>query len=64
MIAEFRSRGTAIATGKPYDQTYISIVHTRDGRITRYVDFWNPLVAIEALATDDQRGDMIKAFTN
>ena len=50
-IAEFRSTGRAVVTGKPYEQTCISVVHTDDtGRITRYVDYWNPLVAIEALA--------------
>jgi ketosteroid isomerase-like protein len=49
-VAEFRSTGRAVATGKPYEQTCISVVHTDDtGRITRYVDYWNPLVAIEAL---------------
>jgi uncharacterized protein len=49
-IAEFRSIGRAVATGKPYEQTCISVVHTDGaGRITRYVDYWNPLVAIEAL---------------
>ncbi|MEU4560521.1 nuclear transport factor 2 family protein [Actinoplanes sp. NPDC023936] len=49
-IAEFRSTGRAVPTGKPYEQTCISVVHTDEaGRITRYVDYWNPLVAIEAL---------------
>lgn len=50
-VAEFRSTGRAVATGKPYEQTCISVVHTDEaGRITRYVDYWNPLVAIEALS--------------
>jgi len=49
-IAEFESTGRAVATGKPYEQTCISVVYTDDqGKITRYVDFWNPLVAMEAL---------------
>ncbi|WNG17794.1 nuclear transport factor 2 family protein [Cystobacter fuscus] len=52
-VAEFRSVGRAIPTGKPYEQTCISVVHTDDeGRITRYVDYWNPLVAMEALTPD------------
>ncbi len=51
VIAEFRSVGHAVPTGKPYEQTCISVVHTDDeARITRYVDYWNPLVAIEALS--------------
>ena len=49
-IAEFGLSGRAVATGKPYEQTCISVVYTdHDGRITRYLDYWNPLVAMEAL---------------
>lgn len=50
VIAEFRSKGSAIPTSKPYEQTCISVVRTNDeALITHYVDYWNPLVAIEAL---------------
>ena len=50
VIAEFRSTGTARPTGKPYEQTCISVVRTNDdGLIIHYLDYWNPLVAIEAL---------------
>lgn len=50
VIAEFTSDGYAIATGKPYIQKYISVVTTDEaGKIIRYVDFWNPLVALEAI---------------
>lgn len=54
VIAEFRSTGTARPTGKPYEQTRISVVRTDDdARITHYLDYWNPLVAIEALTPHD-----------
>jgi len=54
VIAEFRSTGTARPTGKPYEQTCISVVRTDDeGLITHYLDYWNPLVAIEALTPAD-----------
>lgn len=50
VVAEFRSTGTARATGKPYEQTCVSVVRTDDDAlITHYLDYWNPLVAIEAL---------------
>jgi len=50
VIAEFRSTGTALPTGKPYEQTCISVVRTNgDALITHYLEYWNPLVAIEAL---------------
>lgn len=50
VIAEFTSDGHAVSTGKPYIQKYISVVTTDDeGKIIRYVDFWNPMVALEAI---------------
>lgn len=50
IIAEFTSDGYALSTGKPYIQKYISVVTTDDeGKIIRYVDFWNPMVALEAI---------------
>lgn len=36
--------GHVIETGLPYRQSYISVIETRDGRIVRYKDYWNPLV--------------------
>ncbi|MDX3659716.1 nuclear transport factor 2 family protein [Streptomyces sp. ID05-26A] len=54
-IAEFRTTGTALPTGKPYDQTCISVLRTNEeGLITQYLDYWNPLVAIEALDNDGE----------
>jgi uncharacterized protein len=58
VIAEFHSTGTARPTGKPYEQTCISVVWTNDDAlITHYLDYWNPLVAIEALTPDDAPSD-------
>lgn len=48
-IVEFAVEGTAVPTGKPYNQRYISVIEHTDGKITRYVDYWNPLVVQEAL---------------
>jgi ketosteroid isomerase-like protein len=54
-VAEFRSKGTALPTGKPYEQECISVVRTDDqGLITHYRDYWNPLIAIEALTPSDE----------
>ena len=49
VIIEFSCDGSGIATGLPYDQDYISVVTLRDGRISHYRDYWNPLVALSAL---------------
>ena len=48
-FAEFAVEGTAVPTGKPYNQRYISVIEHRDGMITRYVDYWNPQIVAEAL---------------
>jgi uncharacterized protein len=58
VIVEFRSTGTARPTGKPYEQTCISVVRTDEkALITHYLDYWNPLVAIEALTPNDVPSD-------
>lgn len=48
-VLEFDCRGRAAATGRPYDQRYVSVITVRDGRITRYRDYWNPLVVLRSL---------------
>ncbi len=59
VVAEFRSVGTAVPTGKPYEQTCVSIVRTNDDAlITHYLDYWNPLVAIEALTPPNAPSDL------
>ncbi|CAM5660384.1 nuclear transport factor 2 family protein [Streptomyces atroolivaceus] len=64
VIAEFRSTGTALPTGKPYEQTCISVVRTNDDAlITHYLDYWNPLVAIEALTPNDVLSDPDRSVT-
>jgi ketosteroid isomerase-like protein len=50
VIAEFESDGVALSTNNRYEQKYISVVTVDDsGKIKRYVDFWNPIAAMEAL---------------
>lgn len=52
-ILEFACEGRAIATGRPYNQSYIAVVETRGGKLTLYRDYWNPMVALEAMGTMD-----------
>ena len=52
--------GTVVASGKPYDQTYTSARFVcRDGKISHYQEFWNPIVVLEALGGQDA---MLAAF--
>ena len=46
---EFSCKGHSPQTGARYDQDYVSILELRDGRIARYRDYWNPLVALSAI---------------
>lgn len=45
---EMAVKGRVLETDAPYEQKYVSIIETRDGRITLYREYWNPLVSMDA----------------
>ncbi|MFI6149804.1 nuclear transport factor 2 family protein [Streptomyces sp. NPDC051109] len=45
IVVEMRGVGRVVATGSPFDMTYIAVVTVRDGRFASYRDYWNPLAA-------------------
>ncbi|MCQ9129222.1 nuclear transport factor 2 family protein [Streptomyces hilarionis] len=45
IVAEMRGVGRVVRTGGTFDMTYIAVVSVRNGRITSYRDYWNPLAA-------------------
>nr|WP_154984166.1 nuclear transport factor 2 family protein [Paenibacillus xylanexedens] len=47
-VAEFTCEGVFLSTGKPYNQTYISVVSYDYDKITHYRDYWNPLIVMES----------------
>jgi ketosteroid isomerase-like protein len=47
LVVEMRAVGRVVHTGAPYDMTYIAVVTFRDGLITGYRDYWNPLAVQE-----------------
>jgi ketosteroid isomerase-like protein len=49
VIVEFEVAGVVVRTGKPYRMRYIAVVTARDGEISHYRDYWNPLAAAEIL---------------
>jgi ketosteroid isomerase-like protein len=51
VVVEMRGVGRLVETGAPFDMTYIAVVTVRDGHITSYRDYWNPLAVLE-LGTD------------
>jgi len=48
-VVEFAAAGTVVASGKPYEMRYISVVTVRDGTITRYRDYWSPAAAADIM---------------
>ncbi len=46
-VLEFSCKGAG-EVGR-YDQNYISVIEVKNGRITRYRDYWNPLVLLNAV---------------
>lgn len=48
-IVEFSAEGIAVATGNSFVMPYVGIIEHHAGKITRYVDYWNPLVAVVAM---------------
>lgn len=52
-ILEFEITGTGVATGLPYDQRYICVFKTRDGRIVHFKDYWNPLTLLSAVGGEE-----------
>lgn len=48
-IVEVEGFGVGIPTGEPYEQRYVCVITTRNGRIVHYKDYWNPVVFLRAL---------------
>lgn len=49
IVAEFAAAGVVVATGRQYELRYVAVLTVRDGLITRYRDYWNPLASPEPL---------------
>ncbi|WP_442875910.1 nuclear transport factor 2 family protein [Amycolatopsis sp. NBC_01488] len=49
VVAEFTVAGIVVASGKPYELSYIAVITVEDGEIRHYRDYWSPLAAAEIL---------------
>ncbi|MEU9182916.1 nuclear transport factor 2 family protein [Streptomyces sp. NPDC048550] len=47
IVVEMRGVGRVVATGSPFDMTYIAVVTVQNGQFTSYRDYWNPLAVQE-----------------
>ena len=59
VVLEFGCEGCGRQTGLPYDQRYVSVITLRDGHISHYRDYWNPLVVLRAMGGEQA---VVKAF--
>jgi ketosteroid isomerase-like protein len=49
-IAEWSVSGVVIGNGNPYEMSYATFVTFRDGLITNYREYWNPLAFQKAMS--------------
>jgi ketosteroid isomerase-like protein len=61
VVMESRIEGRAVATKNPYNMSYICVIEFEDGKIARYVDYWNPLEVASALGGMDAFRDAFNA---
>ncbi|OEU91354.1 nuclear transport factor 2 family protein [Streptomyces oceani] len=48
LVVEFTAEGTTVATGEPYELSYVVVLRVRDGEFVGYRDYWSPLAAASA----------------
>ena len=49
VVLEFNGYGVGIITQEPYHQRYISVIRLREGKISRYKDYWNPIALVRVV---------------
>lgn len=49
-VIEFTAKGDVVGSELKYEQHYISLIKSKNGKITLYRDFWNPLVTMKLMA--------------
>jgi uncharacterized protein len=59
-VLEFTAKAYSNETGGRYDQTYVSVLDLTDGRISRYRDYWNPLIVLSATGGADAVNTVLK----
>ncbi|MFP2958520.1 nuclear transport factor 2 family protein [Myxococcus sp. 1LA] len=58
-VAEVHGSATIALTGKPYEQDYIMVLKSRDGRIVHYREYWDPIVGLKAFGGAENLQQMV-----
>jgi ketosteroid isomerase-like protein len=48
VVLEYEVHGASVATGRPYDNRFVSIVTVRDGKVTHWRDYLDPIAIFDA----------------
>lgn len=60
-VLEFSGKAYANASGARYDQDYVSVLDLRGGLISRYSDYWNPLIVLAAADGADKINAILRS---
>lgn len=52
-VLEYEGEGKAVKTGRHYLQQYITVLTFRDGQISHWKDYWNPVNVANAIGGSD-----------
>ncbi|MET7320627.1 nuclear transport factor 2 family protein [Streptomyces sp. NPDC005549] len=61
IVVEFTAHGRTVRTGESYQLDYATVITVRDGLITHYRDYWNPLAAASAAGTLPELLDSLRS---
>jgi len=48
VVLEYEVHGESVQTGRPYDNRFVSIVTIRNGKVTRWRDYLDPVAVFDA----------------
>jgi hypothetical protein len=60
-LAEAHGSATIAATGSAYEQDYFMVVKARDGRISLYREYWNPIPGLKAFGGEQNLRQAVNA---
>ncbi|KFA88014.1 nuclear transport factor 2 family protein [Archangium violaceum] len=60
-LAEAHGSATIAATGSTYEQDYVMLVKARNGRISLYREYWNPVPGIRAFGGEQNLRKAVNA---
>jgi uncharacterized protein len=52
-MMELGATGRVLKTGNSFTQRYVAVFETKEGKLWRYREYWNPLVLIDAYGSID-----------